>query len=79
MVRKNAGYHHSLVHSGNSLADSGDKAGFSMDDLKILWSCGVLAFNLYLGCLHIVNLKKYRAAIPLKESPEECPAPWRDF
>ena len=31
---KNAGYHHSLVHSASSLADSGDKAGFSMDDLK---------------------------------------------
>ena len=34
MVRKNAKYHHILVHFGNSLADRGDKVGFSTDDLK---------------------------------------------
>ncbi len=47
---------------------AGTKPAFPWMILKILWSCGALAFSLYLGSLHIVNLKKYRTAIPLKES-----------
>ena len=49
-----------------ALQTAGTKPDFPWMILKILWSCGALAFSLYLGCLHIVNLKKYRAAIPLK-------------
>ena len=47
---------------------AGTKPDFPWMILKILWSCGALAFSLRLGCLHIVSLKKYRTAIPLKES-----------
>ena len=47
---------------------AGTKPDFPWMILKILWSCGALAFSLRLGCLHIVSLKKYRAAIPLKKS-----------
>ena len=47
---------------------AGINSDFRWNILKILWFCGVLTFSLYLGCLHTVSMKKYRTAIPLKES-----------
>lgn len=49
-------------------AAAGTKPDFLWNALKILWLCGTLAFGLYLGCLHIVSVKKYRTAISLEES-----------
>lgn len=49
-------------------AAAGAKPDFPWNALKILWFCGALAFGLYLGCLHIAGMKKYRAAISLEES-----------
>lgn len=39
-----------------------------MECLKNPLACGTLAFGLYLGCLHIVSVKKYHTAISLDES-----------
>lgn len=41
---------------------------FGWNILKILWLCGAVSVSLYIAYLHAASMKKYRTAIPLKES-----------
>ena len=47
-------------------AEAGPDFGWNL--LKILWLCGAVSVSLYIAYLHAASMKKYRTAIPLKES-----------
>ena len=47
-------------------AETGPDFGWNL--LKILWLCGAVSVSLYIAYLHAASMKKYRTAIPLKES-----------
>ena len=47
-------------------AEAGPDVGWNL--LKLLWLCGAVSVSLYIAYLHAASMKKYRTAIPLKES-----------
>ena len=57
-----------LPFSAGTWQTAGAGPDFGWNLLKILWLCGTVAVSLYIAYLHAASMKKYRTAIPLKES-----------
>ena len=57
-----------LPLSAGTWQTAGAGPDFGWNLLKILWLCGAVAVSLYIAYLHAASMKKYRTAIPLKES-----------
>lgn len=57
-----------LLFSAGTWQTAGAGPDFGWNLLKILWLCGAVAVSLYIAYLHVTSMKKYRTAIPLKES-----------
>lgn len=57
-----------LPLSAGTWQTAGAGPDFGWNLLKILWLCGAVSVSLYIAYLHAASMKKYRTAIPLKES-----------
>ena len=57
-----------LPFSAGTWQTAGAGPDFGWNLLKILWLCGAVSVSLYIAYLHAASMKKYRTAIPLKES-----------
>lgn len=57
-----------LPFSAGTWQTAGAGPDFGWNLINILWLCGAVAVSLYIAYLHAANMKKYRTAIPLKES-----------
>lgn len=57
-----------LPLSAETWQTAGAGPDFGWNLLKILWLCGAVSVSLYIAYLHAASMKKYRTAIPLKES-----------
>ena len=57
-----------LPISAQTWQAAGTGPDFGWNILQISWLCGAVAVSLYFTYLHATGMKKYRTAIPLKES-----------
>lgn len=57
-----------LLFSAGTWQTAGAGPDFGWNLINILWLCGAVAVSLYIAYLHAASMKKYRTAIPLKES-----------
>ncbi len=57
-----------LPFSAGTWQTAGAGPDFGWNLINILWLCGAVAVSLYIAYLHVTSMKKYRTAIPLKES-----------